>query len=103
MTPYAVLLVTPNEADAEIRAAYHKMAEQHHPDKNNGIPGPRWHEATEAYNIVKTEELRGLLLRKQSLLAGLCKDCEGSGVVSSRLGKKKVRVCTKCFGEGRIV
>ena len=102
MTPYALLLVKPNDPDEVIRKAYHAQAETQHPDANGGTPGPQWYTATAAYNAIKTETLRQAWARRQGALAGLCATCEGSGVVGTRMFKGKIRLCNGCQGEGRV-
>jgi DnaJ-class molecular chaperone len=102
MTPYAVLLVKPNDGDKVIRAAYHRLATLSHPDTQpvKDTPGPLWHAATEAYGAIKTEALRAAWASRAALRAGRCASCDGVGVVGSRLGGKQLRLCSACEGRG---
>ncbi len=105
MTPYAVLLVKPSDGDELIRKAYHAVARMEHPDREVGqkMASELWYEATAAYAAIKTFELRRSWSRQQSLHAKLCAQCEGFGVVGTRLFKSSVRVCASCAGNGRGV
>lgn len=49
--PYEVLGVTRNASDAELRAAYRRLVQRHHPDHNNGSleSARRFEEVQEAY------------------------------------------------------
>lgn len=54
--PYVVLGVRPTASDAEVRAAYRRLVQQHHPDHNNGSvqSARRFEEVQEAYaQVVK--------------------------------------------------
>ena len=103
MTPYAELLVRPLDEDAAIRAAFHALSREQHPDRDGaaGVPGARWYAITEAYRAVRTAELREAWAKKTATLSGLCASCRGLGVWGSRVGGSKVRVCASCAGEGR--
>lgn len=102
MTPYAVLLVKPNDTDELIRKSYHVLAEQHHPDANHGEPGSRWYEVSAAYNAIKTPALREAQERGMVLLANFCLPCKGSGVQGTRMFRGKITVCSICKGAGVV-
>jgi molecular chaperone DnaJ len=57
---YAVLGVPKNASQAEIKKAYRKLAQQHHPDANAGDPKAeeRFKEVSAAYDVVGDEEKR---------------------------------------------
>lgn len=105
MTPYAFLLVKPTDSDEVIRKAYHRVAQENHPDRagGDGKPGSLWFTSTAAYTAIKTEEVRSVWMQKQELLSGFCDDCSGSGVQGTRLFKGRIKVCEVCKGKGRIV
>lgn len=103
MTPYAILLVKPTDPDDVIRKAYHKHAETQHPDRNGGVPGPQWKVTTDAYTAIKTEDARNNWALRLSLMAGVCENCDGSGVKGTRMFKGKIRLCEECKGVGRVL
>jgi curved DNA-binding protein CbpA len=53
--PYKTLGVTPSASDAEVRAAYRRLVQLHHPDHNGGSPESerRFEEVQEAYAAVR--------------------------------------------------
>lgn len=53
--PYEVLGVSPAAAESELRAAYRKLVQRHHPDHNEGSPESAWkfEEVQEAYARVR--------------------------------------------------
>jgi DnaJ like chaperone protein len=64
---HAVLNVTPDAADADVKKAYRRLLNQHHPDKlvSRGLPeemmkvaAHKTHEIKQAYDIVK--QARGM-------------------------------------------
>ena len=57
---YAVLGVAKNASQAEIKKAYRKLAQQHHPDANAGDPRAedRFKEISAAYDVIGDEEKR---------------------------------------------
>ena len=57
---YEVLGVDKASADTDIKAAYRKLARQHHPDANPGDPGAeeRFKEINEAYSVLSDPEKR---------------------------------------------
>jgi molecular chaperone DnaJ len=57
---YAVLGVPKNAGHSEIRKAYRKLAQQHHPDTRAGDPGAeeRFKEISAAYDVIGDEEKR---------------------------------------------
>jgi len=103
VTPYAILLVRPLDTDATIRARFHLLSKDQHPDRWNagGVPGPNWYVLVGAYAAIKIQALRDVWISRQRGLSGLCKSCDGTGVVGSRVGGSKIRLCTACDGEGR--
>jgi len=101
LSPYAVLLAKATDTDETIRALYHAIAKECHPDVVKTEAAARWHAATEAYTAIKTLAARSDLLRRTALLAHRCSTCEGTGVVGSRSVKPGVRLCPACKGAGR--
>lgn len=63
--PYLTLGITPTASDEELRTAYRRLVQLHHPDHNNGSheSALRFAEVQEAYAHVK-------LMRKQTAAAG---------------------------------
>ncbi|HEY2652337.1 MAG TPA: DnaJ domain-containing protein [Solirubrobacteraceae bacterium] len=60
--PYEVLGVPRNASDAELRAAYRRLVQRHHPDHNNGSveSARRFEEVQEAYaQVVKLRAAQG--------------------------------------------
>ena len=57
---YAVLGVAKNASQAEIKKAYRKLAQQHHPDANAGDPRAeeRFKEISSAYDVIGDEDKR---------------------------------------------
>lgn len=57
---YEVLGIGRNAQDADIKAAYRKLARQHHPDANQGDSGAeeRFKEINEAYSVLSDPEKR---------------------------------------------
>src|SRR6188472_1267889 len=57
---YAILGVPKNATQAEIKKAYRKLAQQHHPDANAGDPNAeeRFKEISAAYDVIGDEEKR---------------------------------------------
>jgi curved DNA-binding protein CbpA len=53
--PYATLGVSPSATDAELRSAYRRLVQLHHPDHNNGSPeaARRFEAVQEAYARVR--------------------------------------------------
>ena len=58
---FELLDITPNATDADVKAAYRKLAIKFHPDhnpNNKQISSDRFHLITEAYKALKTKEKR---------------------------------------------
>ncbi len=57
---YEVLGVSRNASEADLKAAYRKLAMQHHPDRNPGDKAceQRFKEINEAYDVLKDAEKR---------------------------------------------
>ncbi len=57
---YAILGVSQDATEEELRRAYRRLALQHHPDKNPGDPraGERFKEISEAYAVLMDQQKR---------------------------------------------
>lgn len=57
---YAILQVTPNATQQQIKDAYYKLSMKYHPDRNKGSPQAhdKFTELTEAYSILGQYDLR---------------------------------------------
>jgi molecular chaperone DnaJ len=66
---YAVLGVPKNASQAEIKKAYRKLAQQHHPDANAGDPKAeeRFKEISAAYDVIGDEEKRSAYDRAREM------------------------------------
>jgi DnaJ-class molecular chaperone len=105
LTPYAALLLKPTATDDEVRARFHELAKDHHPDRyalnaTDGVPGPLWHALVAAYTQVKTQTARSTWERQEALKAHRCTACRGQGVTGGKLSGG-VKICPACQGEGR--
>ena len=58
MNPYTVLNIEPECTDEQVKTAYHHLAKLYHPDRSGADTSDKMAELTEAYNLIKTEELR---------------------------------------------
>ena len=60
--PYKVLGITHSATDAEIRAAYRRLVQRHHPDHNGGSPesARRFEEVQEAYALIRRLDRGGV-------------------------------------------
>ena len=69
---YEVLNVTKTATETEIKAAYRKLAVQHHPDKNPGDPAAeeKFKEAAEAYSVLSDAQKRAAYDRFGHAAAG---------------------------------
>jgi curved DNA-binding protein CbpA len=58
--PYTVLGVKPGVSDEELRVAYRRLVQLHHPDHNNGSPesARRFEEVQDAYAAITRERRR---------------------------------------------
>lgn len=61
LDPYRVLEVSPSASDAEVRAAYRRLVQLHHPDHNNGSAesARRFEEVQDAYAQVRAARAGG--------------------------------------------
>jgi DnaJ domain len=101
LTPYAVLLVKPTDADEVVRKAYHAIVRSCHPDvRHDDAAKARWFEVTEAYAAVETKEARDTWQRGRDLMASKCVGCNGTGVRGTRMFKGKIHHCEFCRGVG---
>lgn len=71
-TPYEILGVQRTDDEAAIRAAYRKLAKQHHPDLNPGKPeaAERFKEISGAYELLSDADKRGRYDRGEIDAAG---------------------------------
>ena len=69
---YEVLGVPKNASQAEIKKAYRKLAQQHHPDTNAGNPvaEERFKEVSSAYDVLGDEKKRASYDRAREMGAG---------------------------------
>jgi len=58
--PYAILGISASATDAEVRAAYRRLVQRHHPDHNGGSreAARRFEEVQEAYEVLRDPEKR---------------------------------------------
>ena len=103
MTPYAELaldyaLVT----DTAVSARFRALAAPEHPDARGGLPGVKWYGFMEAYTAVKTAVARDKWRAAQMCRSGVCKACDGWGVVIVG-AKRRVMICAGCKGMGRLL
>jgi DnaJ-class molecular chaperone len=63
--PYAVLGVSPQASDAELRSAYHRLAQLHHPDHNHGSA-----DAARRFTQVQSAYAQALELRRKAASSG---------------------------------
>ena len=49
---YSILGIPKNSTEKQIKAAYYKLAQKHHPDKNGGKESNKFKDITNAYNIL---------------------------------------------------
>ncbi|HEX8975226.1 MAG TPA: J domain-containing protein, partial [Solirubrobacteraceae bacterium] len=58
--PYAVLGLSPNATDAELRAAYRRAVQREHPDHNGGTAesARRFEAVQEAYTLIRVQRTR---------------------------------------------
>jgi len=64
MDPYKVLGVSPTATDAEVKAAYRKLAKQYHPDRYKGhdleeLAGEKLKQINEAYDLIQKQRQAG--------------------------------------------
>ena len=69
---YAILGVPKNASQADIKKAYRKLAQQHHPDTNAGNPAAeeRFKEVSSAYDVLGDEKKRTSYDRVREMGAG---------------------------------
>jgi len=78
---YAVLGVPKNASQAEIKKAYRKLAQKHHPDANAGNPQAeeRFKEISAAYDVLSDEETRKAYDRAREMSASGFAGAGGGG------------------------
>ena len=55
---YRVLGVPPSSSDKDIKAAYYKLAQQYHPDKNQGRTVEKFKEISGAYAVLGNAKIK---------------------------------------------
>ncbi|MGH2812814.1 MAG: DnaJ C-terminal domain-containing protein [Actinomycetota bacterium] len=67
---YAVLGVSPSASDSDIKKAYRKLAQKHHPDSNRADPQAeeRFKQISEAYDVLKDAKKREQYDRLREML-----------------------------------
>ncbi len=70
--PYEVLGVSPTASETELRVAYRKLVQRHHPDHNDGSPesARKFEEVQEAYARVRELRAAGAIRRAGMNAAG---------------------------------
>jgi DnaJ-class molecular chaperone len=76
--PFQVLGVTASATDAELRSAYRRLVQRHHPDHNGGSPesARRFTEVQEAYAAIKLRRTRHDAAQAPGAAAGSPSDIE---------------------------
>src|SRR6266849_10055563 len=98
---YAVLGVTREASEDEVRSAYRKLARQYHPDVNNADEASaRFREVTEAYEVLADPQRR-----QRYDMFGSTDGAAGFGIDAVRGGERTIKVprleqCERCGGEG---
>jgi curved DNA-binding protein CbpA len=77
--PYAVLGVSPQASDAELRSAYHRLAQLHHPDHNHGSV-----DAARRFTQVQSAYAQALLLRRKAASSGRARKARGPASSAGR-------------------
>ncbi len=86
--PYEILGVRPAASETELRAAYRKLVQRHHPDHNNGSPESAWRfeEVQEAYARVREMRAAGAIRTAGMRAAGASTPGAGAAHESTREG-----------------
>jgi DnaJ-class molecular chaperone len=110
VTHYQTLGVDPKASAKEVRDAFHKTANVHHPDSTPSVEaalaigGIEWEEAQAAYEAIKTPDRRAAYDAKLLALAPKCSRCKGTKVVQKRTGwAVEDAPCPACGGTGKQV
>ncbi|MGI8849245.1 MAG: molecular chaperone DnaJ [Pyrinomonadaceae bacterium] len=96
---YEILTVSKNAADADIKAAYRKLAIKYHPDKNPDDPNAeeKFKEAAEAYSVLSDSQKRASYDRFGHAGVGA-----GAGGVGFNPGFSNIEDIFDMFGFGDI-
>ena len=105
-THYQVLGVDPKATDAAIRAKFHIIAKQYHPDTGQDAAAPAaqmfFEQAQAAYNVLKMPAQRAAYDAQLQLLAPKCSVCKGTKKVQERTGFRIMEwTCQHCRGTGK--
>jgi curved DNA-binding protein CbpA len=99
---YAVLGVRPDATDAELKAAYRRLAARHHPDvvptERRGAATTRMQELNIAYGLVRRPDLRRRYDRIRSL-----QQAQGTISDAEELWLQLLRAAGRWVGEQRRV
>jgi curved DNA-binding protein CbpA len=76
--PYAVLGVSPQATDAELRAAYRRAVQREHPDHNGGSPesARRFEAVQEAYALIRVQRTRDTVAGEPPRRSGAARNSE---------------------------
>lgn len=88
--PYDVLGVAPNASQADIKAAFRKLAKKYHPDVNAGDPDVerKFKEANTAYNLLSDPDKRAKFDRGDLDAEGNERRFSGGGYRGTRAGTR---------------
>lgn len=99
-TLYSVLDVLRSASDEEIKTAFYRKASKHHPDR--GGDEAVMADINRAYNVLINPTLRRKYDNELKMLAELCPNCRGAGVVYKQKGfaNRIPGKCDTCNGNG---
>lgn len=110
MRPHEILGVGPHASAEEVKAAYRRLAKQHHPDLNPGDPGAdeRFKAINAAYEAIWNDDAT-VAAPGRTVRHGLrkCPRCKGTGldplkILRREAGLEDSTICDKCGGSGRV-
>lgn len=102
--PFAVLGVHRQSSPEEVKAAYYKLAQAHHPDK--GGAAEAFTEVKDAYRLLTDRRLLSVWLKFNLTIHKGCFYCKARGTTIRRRGiggPSELLRCTPCHGSGLII